>query len=183
MDARKAERSLTAMEAATLQASDLQHRVDTEIVPQLNRGKIVLVDRYVFAGVARDVARGFQRDWSLRLYAPFQLPDMVFYFSVSAQTCAKRIAAVREMDYYDAGQDVTGISDPVESYQRFAAKMIGEYVRLSQQFAFIVINAERPIEEQQRFIQEAFEQKVASFRPDHVAYWDPPSLNQAQPSL
>jgi thymidylate kinase len=87
------------------------------------------------------------------------------------------------MDYYDAGQDVTGISDPVESYQRFAAKMIGEYVRLSQQFAFIVINAERPIEEQQRFIQEAFEQKVASFRPDHVAYWDPPSLNQAQPSL
>jgi dTMP kinase len=162
MKARKAARSLTPIEFAVLQAADFRHRFHTEIEPALNEGKIVLADRYVFTGIARDVARGLDRGWSMSLYEPIRWPDLVFYFSATPQTCAARIMAAREIKYYEAGQDVTGLSDPVESYIRFATKVMDEYGRLSQEFSFITVDAERSIYEQHRFIRDAYGEKCGS---------------------
>jgi dTMP kinase len=162
MRARKAARALTPIEFAILQAADFRHRLHTEIMPSLKEGKIVLADRYVFTGIARDVARGLDRDWSMSLYAPIRWPDMVFYFSASPQTCATRISGTRGIKYYEAGQDVTGLTDPFESYLRFASNVIDEYSRLSQEFAFITVDAERSIYEQHRFIRDAYEQKYGA---------------------
>src|SRR5262245_36513381 len=112
---RKANRTLDAASFAMLHAEDFWHRYETVIQPGLLAGKVVLADRYVVTGLARDVARGLTRQWCRQLYAGARKPDIVFYFKAATETCAMRIAATREIKFYEAGQVVTGLADPYES--------------------------------------------------------------------
>src|SRR4029079_14587150 len=128
---RKALHVLSAEEFSLLHAADFRHRVEQVILPALWAGKLVIADRFLFTGLARDVARGLDFDWVLKLYQPLLWPDVVFYFSVSAGTSGKRVTATRTPNFYEAGQDVTKLDDPVESYQRFISRVIREYEALA----------------------------------------------------
>ena len=154
--ARKAARLLNPRDYSVLHAADFRHRYETVIQPSLEDGKIVLADRYVFTGIARDIARGMTREWSMGLYARVRRPDLVFYFTGSVHTFAGRIGASREMKFYESGRDVTGLDDAYESYVRFAPKVLSEYEDLHQQFGFILVDAERSMYEQHRFIRETY---------------------------
>src|SRR5204863_4761046 len=116
---RKAVRALSPEEFSLLHAADFRHRVEHNILPALWGGQLVIADRFLFTGLARDCARGLDLDWVLKLYQPLLWPDVVFYFSVSAGTSSKRVSANRTPNYYEAGQDVTLIDDPTASYERF----------------------------------------------------------------
>jgi dTMP kinase len=151
--AKKAEQALTPEQFALLHAADFHDRYSGSVVPALREGKTVLADRYTFTGVARDSARGLDREWSMKLYEPAMPPDIVFYFSVSPETCLKRILATRTPKYYESGQDVTGIADPCDSYRTFTRKIVAEYERLSDTFPFVVVDAEQGIYAQHRFIR------------------------------
>src|SRR5207244_11541001 len=83
---RKALRVLSPEEFSLLHAADFRHRVESVILPALWAGKTVIADRFLFTGLARDVARGLDLDWVINLYTPLLWPDLVFYFSVSAAT-------------------------------------------------------------------------------------------------
>ena len=163
--ARKAARLLDPVSFSVLHAADFRHRYETVIQPALRDGKIVISDRYIFTGISRDVARGLSRQWSMNLYGSVRKPDIVFYFSAQAEVFAERIAASREMKYYEAGQDITGLDDPYESYLRFAPKVLGEYDRLHRQFGFAVVDARQPIYDQHRFIRETYMQRLSNEHP------------------
>src|SRR5438128_9489427 len=124
--ARKALRVLSGEEYSLLHAADFRHRVEHEILPALWAGKVVVADRFLFTGLARDVARGLDLDWVLKLYQPLLWPDMVFYFSVSAATAGRRVTATRTPNFYEAGRDVTDLDNPVESYYSFVKRVIQE---------------------------------------------------------
>jgi dTMP kinase len=158
--ARMAVHALSPVEFSILHAADFCHRFDFAIEPSLRQNKIVLADRYVFTGLARDAARGVDREWTLQLYEPVRWPDLVFYLAVSAETCARRIVADRNLKFYEAGQDITEISDRHESFLHFLPKVIAEYEKLSQEFSFIRVDAEQPIYEQHLFIRETVEQRL-----------------------
>ena len=81
---RKRIRALSPLEYSLLHAIDFRHRVETEILPALWAGKTVLADRYLFAALARDAARGIELDWLLHAYAPLLWPDLVLYFADAA---------------------------------------------------------------------------------------------------
>ena len=155
---RKRARALSAEELTFLQAADFRHRLDTEILPALWRGKMVLADRFFFTGLARDAARGLELDWLLHVYSPLFWPDMVFHFAVSAETATSRVAADRAPEFYEAGQDVTEIADPVGSYKQFMTRVIREYEALALIFQFVTINGEQPIYEQHRHIRQLFQE-------------------------
>jgi len=156
--ARKNMRSINQEEFCLLHAADFRHRLEQEILPALVEGKMVVADRFLFTALARDAARGLELDWLLHIYSPLYWPDIVFYFSVSPETSGKRIAATRTPKYYEAGQDVTKIDDPFESYQRFISRVIQEYEALSIIFKFITIDAEAPIYDQHLLIRKLFEE-------------------------
>ncbi len=158
--ARKAARTLDPFHYALLHAADFRHRYENQIRPALTAGKVVLADRYVFTGLSRDAARGMSREWSARLYAPVRRPDIVFYFSVRPETCVERIAAARPIKFYEAGQDVTGIADPVESYLSFTSRVLNEYERISREFRFMTVDAERSIYDQHCFIRKTCEERL-----------------------
>jgi dTMP kinase len=119
---------------------------------------MVVADRFLFTALARDAARGLELDWLLHIYSPLYWPDIVFYFSVSPETSGKRIASTRTPKYYEAGQDVTKIDDPFESYRQFISRVIQEYEALSIIFKFITIDAEAPIYDQHLLIRKLFEE-------------------------
>jgi len=173
--ARKAVHALSPLEFSLLHAADFQYRLDTEILPALWEGTTVIADRYLFTGLARDAARGLPFDWLLHVYEPILWPDVVFYFSVSPRTSGTRIAATRLPSFYEAGQDVTGLLSPAESYERFVTRVIREYESLAIIFRFITIDAERTIHEQHMLIRELFESQPRVSWPrvnaDAVAPW------------
>src|SRR4029453_3477081 len=128
---------LSPEEFSRLHAADFRHRVEQKILPALWQGQLVIADRFLFTGLARDVARGLDLDWVLKLYQPLLWPDIVFYFAVSPDTSSKRVSATRTPNYYEAGQDVTQLDDPAESYQRFITRGIREYESLALILKFI----------------------------------------------
>jgi dTMP kinase len=158
LKARTRLRALSAEELCLLHAADFRHRLETEILPALWQGKVVLADRFLFTSLARASARGLDLDWLLAAHAPLFWPDLVYYFAVSAETSTTRVAATRAPKYYDAGQDVTRVADPIGSYRRFIGRMIREYESLALIFQFVTIDGEQPIYEQHRHIRRLFQE-------------------------
>jgi dTMP kinase len=156
--ARKNMRSINQEEFCLLHAADFHHRLEHEIIPALVQGNMVVADRFLFTALARDAARGLELDWLLNIYSPLYWPDIVFYFSVSPETSGKRIASTRTPKFYEAGQDVTNIEDPFESYRQFISRVIQEYDALSIIFKFITIDAEAPIYDQHLLIRKLFQE-------------------------
>jgi thymidylate kinase len=111
----------------------------------------------------------------LKLYQPLLWPDLVFYFAVSPKTSGKRILATRTPRFYEAGQDVTEVDDPVESYQRFITRVIREYESLALIFNFITVDAEQSIGDQHHQIRALFREGEkrpwSDWNADAVAEW------------
>ena len=121
------------------------------------------------------MARGLDLDWVLKLYQPLVWPDLVFYFAVSPTTSGKRVTATRTPNFYEAGQDVTDVDDPVESYQRFITRVIREYESLALIFNMITVDAEQSIGEQHRQIRQLFlegqQRPWSEWNTEAVAEW------------
>ena len=172
---RKGARAMSAEEYSLLYAADFRYRLENDVLPALWTGKMVIADGYVFTALARDGARGMRLNWVLNTYEPLFWPDSVFYFSVSAETSGKRVTAQKPPGYYDAGQDVTQIDDPVESYRQYIDRMNQEYKALSVIFNFVTVDAEQSIYEQHRTIRQLFREAQkkawAEWNVDAVLEW------------
>lgn len=153
---RKAIHTLSPEEFSLLHAADFRHRVEHVVLPALWDGKLVIADRFLFTGLARDCARGLDFDWVLRLYEPLLWPDLVLYFSVSPRTSSERLAGTGMPGFYAAGQDVTNIDDATESYVKFVTRVIREYESLALIFNFTSVDAEQSIADQHRRIRRLF---------------------------
>jgi dTMP kinase len=154
---RKRIRTLSIEEYSLLHAVDFRHRVETSILPALWAGKTVLADRYLFTALARDAARGLDLDWLLHAYSPLLWPDLVLYFSMTPEDSRRRIASTRSPHYYEAGQDVTGIDDPLASYARFIDRVVKEYDNLSVVFRFVAVDAGEAVYRQHMQVREHVE--------------------------
>jgi dTMP kinase len=160
---RKLARSLDPVTYAVLHAADFWQRYNSVIQPALFDGKVVLADRYVFTGLARDAARGIQKSsWVRDLYNAARQPDLTFYFDAPIATCAERISVSRQIKFYEAGQDVTGIVDSLTSYLTFTERVVAEYKRLHEEFGFVIVDAQLPIYDQHQFIRETYISRFGS---------------------
>jgi dTMP kinase len=166
--ARKEAKNLSPEEYCLLHAADLRFRVENLILPALRQGKTVLCDRYVFTSLSRDVARGLSPAWIWSLFEPLLWPDLVFYFSVCPETALQRIQATREPNYYEAGQDVTHISDPSESFKVFIRRVIDKYERMANAYDFLTVNAEQSIADQHRSICARFQERQQEIGKRHT---------------
>jgi len=157
---RKKIRTLSIEEYSLLHAVDFRHRVETSILPALWSGKTVLADRYLFTALARDAARGLDLDWLLHAYSPLLWPDLVIYFSMTPEDSRRRVASTRAPHFYEAGQDVTGMEDPLASYGRFIDRVVREYNNLSVVFQFVTVDAGDAVYRQHTRVRELVEKAV-----------------------
>jgi dTMP kinase len=172
---RKKIRTLSTEEYSLLHAVDFRHRLESTILPALWAGKTVLADRYLFTALARDAARGLDLDWLLNAYAPLLWPDLVLYFSMSPERSRRRVASTRSPHFYEAGQDVTGIDDPLASYSQFIDRVVREYNNLSVVFQFVTVDAGEAVYRQhtqvREFVERATKRPWPTFSEDAVKEW------------
>ncbi len=175
LKARKKIRTLSTQEYSLLHAVDFRHRIETSILPALWAGQTVLADRYLFTALARDAARGLDLDWLLHAYTPLLWPDLVIYFAMTPEDSQRRIASTRSPHFYEAGQDVTGLDDPLASYGQFIDRVVTEYENLAVIFKFVTVDAGDAVYRQHTRVRELVESVAkrpwTDFSKDAVEEW------------
>ena len=127
-------------------ASDFAFRLENQVLPSLEAGFIVLMDRYTYTAYARDVVRGVKPAWVRKLYNYAPAPDMTFYIDIPVDTILKRIIASKNFDYYEAGRDIGLSTDFYDSFKMYQSKIMEEYSQMSKEYDFIKINGNDTIE-------------------------------------
>lgn len=153
----KRENLLMPYTFSTLHATDFADRQERLIKPALDSGKMVIADRYFYTALARDVARGLDREWVKNLYAFALPPDAVLYFRVAAELSLSRIVAERQPKFYEAGMDLHLAEDIYASFLQFQAKVIKEYDKMGKSSGFHVIDGSLPVEEQSDLVKKALQ--------------------------
>jgi dTMP kinase len=161
----KKKQMLTPTTFSLIHATDLADRIEHQIIPPLKSGAIVLADRYVYTAFARDAARGVDPGWVRSLYSFAARPTVALYFKVPLEVAISRIMIGRAaLKYYEAGMDLGLSNDPVESFKRFQGRILEQYERMIDEFSLTVIDATKPIHEQQREVRAIIRPHLAGLK-------------------
>jgi len=171
----KAKRMLTPTTFSLIHATDLADRIERHIIPPLKAGAIVLADRFIYTAFARDVVRGVSPQWVRGLYRFAVKPTIAFYFRVPLEISLKRILGARAgLKYYEAGMDLDLSEDIEDSFRVFQSRIRDQYESMIEEFGLTVIDATRPIEEQQYEVRALVERELRDVpkRPNGSAGWE-----------
>ncbi|HRY47294.1 MAG TPA: thymidylate kinase [Candidatus Paceibacterota bacterium] len=146
---------LTPTTFSLIHATDFADRYERQLVPLLKAGYIVLCDRYVFTAFARDTVRGCPPAWVRGIYSFAAKPDLTFFFRADLEVSLQRILDGRpQLKYFEAGMDLKLSSDPYESFRIFQGRLLEQYLSMSNEFSFLEIDANQPIEAQQSVVRQ-----------------------------
>jgi len=73
-------------------AADRYHHVETEIQPALERGEVVICDRYLPSSLVLDQLDGVPTDFVWALHRDLPWPDIALFLTGDWQLCAQRAA-------------------------------------------------------------------------------------------
>ncbi len=119
----KDKKLMTPMTFALLQAANVADRLQAEILPHLQKGGVVLCDRWFYTSYARDVA--LERRES---------PDGKLN--------------IANIAYYEAGMDMKLSDNRADGFLAFQARVAAEYEDvIVPEFGFKVVDADRDIDE------------------------------------
>lgn len=150
----KKQELLTPTTFSLIHATDFADRYERHLVPLLRAGYLVLCDRYVFTAFARDIVRGCQPQWVRDIYSFAALPDLTFFFKADLEVSLSRILEGRpELKYFEAGMDLRLSTDPYESFRIFQGRILEQYLAMSTEFNFTIIDANQSIEAQQNVVR------------------------------
>jgi dTMP kinase len=150
--------------------ADHMDRTQRVITPALERGEIVLADRYTYTAFARDAARGLDPSWVRNLYRFSVQPDIVFYLHISPEEAVKRRLALQQQrhDTFTSSKvetEKSAISAPstapqlsgeaLESFRNFEQRMYSEYQQMQKEFGFSVIEGDQSVDHVQAALRRA----------------------------
>ena len=138
---------LNATTYSLLYAADFADRLENTIIPALKSGFIVLLARYYYTALARDVVRGQDIEWVKNLYDYAPEPDLIFYLDMPVDVLLKRIIGTTGLNYYESGRDVGFSSDFYKSFEIYQNKCLGQYEKMKSGYNFISIDGTKSIEE------------------------------------
>jgi dTMP kinase len=158
---------LTPTTFSLIHATDFADRYERHLLPLLRAGYVVLCDRYIFTAFARDVTRGCPPDWVRGIYNFAALPDIVFFFKADLEVSLNRILEGRpKLKFFEAGMDLRLSADPYESFRIFQGRILEQYMAMSGEFKFIVMDANQNVEKQQATVRKIVAERInlARFR-------------------
>lgn len=152
---------LTPTTFSLIHATDFADRYERQVVPLLKAGYLVLCDRYFFTAFARDVVRGCPAEWVRGTYGFADLPYLTFFFKTSLEVSLQRILdGKRTLKYFEAGLDLKLSPDIEESYRIFQGRLLEQYLAMSSEFGFHVIDANQPVEAQQAVVRQIVADRI-----------------------
>ena len=146
---------LTPTTFSLIHATDFADRYERQLVPLLRAGYLVLCDRYIFTAFARDIVRGCPPEWVRGIYNFAALPDLTFFFKADLEVSLKRILDGRpQLKYFESGMDLNLSPDPYESFRIFQGRLLEQYLAMSTEFGFRMVDANARIEVQQTMVRQ-----------------------------
>jgi dTMP kinase len=89
------------------------------------------------------------------------LPDLTFFFKANLEVSLQRILDGRpQLKYFEAGMDLRLSSDPYESFRIFQGRILEQYLAMSTEFKFAVIDANQLVEAQQATVRELVSSRI-----------------------
>ncbi len=157
----KKDNLLTPTTFSLIHATDFADRYERQLVPLLRAGYLVLCDRFIFTAFARDVVRGVPPDWVRGVYSYAALPDLTFFFKARLEVSLTRILDNRPvLKFHEAGMDLNLSPDPYESFRLFQGRIFEQYLAMSTEFKFVIIDANERIEAQQDVVRRLLSSKI-----------------------
>jgi dTMP kinase len=152
---------LTPTTFSLIHATDFADRYERHLLPLLRAGYVVLCDRYIFTAFARDVVRGCPPPWVRSIYNFAALPDITFFFKADLEVSLNRILEGRpKLKFFEAGMDLRLSTDPYESFRIFQGRILEQYLAMSTEFNFIVIDANQRVEAQQGLVRQLVSERI-----------------------
>ncbi len=136
---------LNATTYSLLYAADFADRLENQIIPALKSGFIVLLDRYFYTALARDVVRGQDINWVKNLYDYAPEPDLIFYLDMPVDVLLKRIIGTTGLDFYESGRDVGFSTDFYKSFEIYQNKCLEQYEKMKSEYGLISIDGTKSI--------------------------------------
>lgn len=129
-------------------SADRIHHLEKEIIPLLERGVIVVCDRYFFSTIAYGSTDIKDRDWLLNLNKNFLFPDFTFLLKVSPKICIERISKTR-------------YGFTLFEKEEILEKVWKNFEKLAKEFKNVyIIDGERPVEKIAENIKKIINQKL-----------------------
>jgi dTMP kinase len=152
---------LTPTTFSLIHATDFADRYERHLLPLLRAGYVVLCDRYIFTAFSRDVVRGCRAPWVRGIYNFAAQPDITFFFKADLEVSLRRILEGRpKLKFFEAGMDLRLSSDPYESFRIFQGRILEEYLAMSGEFNFIVMDANQCVEAQQTLMRRLVSERI-----------------------
>src|SRR5436305_12583851 len=128
-------------------ATDFADRLESQILPALHAGFIVLTDRYIYSAIARAVVRGADPNWIRAIYGIGLVPDAVFYLRLGSveELAARLLASGRGFNYWESGMDLGLGNDYYDSFIAYQKLLLKEFDRMKGEYNFQVVDASRPV--------------------------------------
>lgn len=140
IDDAKDKNLLNATTFSLLYAADFADRLENTILPALDAGFVVLLDRYTYTAFARDVVRGQNINWVHKLYNFAPKPDLVFYLDLPVEVLLKRVIGTTGLDYWESGRDIGLSTDFYRSFKLYQASCLEEYDKMKEEYDFITLD-------------------------------------------
>lgn len=125
--------------------TDFADRLESEIVPALRAGFVVLTDRYIYSLMARALVRGVDPAWVRQTYSFALKPDAVFYLRIGVDDLIPRVVFLRGFDFWESGMDLYASEDMYESFLKYQTALLAEFDRLAEEYKFEVVDASSTI--------------------------------------
>jgi dTMP kinase len=142
-------------------ATDFVDRFESQILPALRAGFMVLTDRYIYSLMARAIVRGADSQWIRSIYGLALKPDAIFYLNVSVDDLIPRVLQRGGFDYWESGMDMRLGEDLFESFVNYQTRMLELYDAMIEEYHFQVIDASLPIDQ----ISEQLKQQIVPLLP------------------
>ena len=142
-------------------ATDFVDRFESQILPALRAGFIVLTDRYIYSLMARALVRGADAHWIRSIYGLALKPDAVFFLRAGLEDLVPRVLQGGGFDYWESGMDMRLGPDLFESFVRYQTLMLAEYDKMSDEYHFQTIDAKLPVE----LVAEQLKRRILPFLP------------------
>ncbi|MFL5695432.1 MAG: dTMP kinase, partial [Ktedonobacteraceae bacterium] len=143
-------------------ATDFVDRFESQILPALRAGFIVLTDRYIYSLMARALVRGADPRWIRSIYGLAVKPDIIFYLRIGVEDLIPRVLQRGGFDFWESGMDMRLGGDLFESFVGYQSRMLDQFDAMSQEYNFEVIDASQPVER----IAEQLKAKVLPLLPE-----------------
>lgn len=153
---------LNATTYSLLYAADFADRLENQIIPALKSGFIVLLDRYFYTALARDVVRGQDIEWVKNLYEYAPEPDLIFYLDMPVDILLKRIIGTTGLDFYESGRDVGFSTDFYKSFEIYQNKCLEQYDKMKSVYNFESIDGTLGINEIHKIMNDEVQKLLDS---------------------